>query len=68
MDNVEARVRCLELAAQVCRAQSEYSAEYIAEIASRFYSFVETPQQAETPVVADKQKRGRPSKVADLLE
>lgn len=69
MDDVEARLKCLELSAALCGRTLDNSVDSIVEIAMVFYSFLQTPIQEEKPVVtADKPKRGRPPKVADLLE
>lgn len=69
MDDVEARVRCLEMASALCGRTLDNSVDSVVEIAMVFYAFVQTPLQEEKPVaLADKPKRGRPPKVADLLE
>lgn len=66
MDDLEARVRCLELAANVARASLNNDAVEIVKIATLFYSSIQTPLPAETQVVAaDKQRKGRATKVDD---
>lgn len=67
MDDVEARLKCLELASVVCGRVLDNSANGIVEIATVFYAFA-MPQPVEAPVVADKPKRGRPPRVPDYLE
>lgn len=67
MDDVEARTRCLELAAQLTRASGEYSPQAVVNIATVLYAFTQ-PQQVEaiSPVEVDKPKGGRPRKLPVL--
>lgn len=67
MDEMEARVRCLELAAAVNKPTGDYSAEGIVKTAILLYTFCQASPPVETPEVADKPKRGRPPKAADIL-
>lgn len=70
MDEIEARVRCLELAAQLNRASGDHSAEVVVKTATLLYNYaIATPQEA-TPVSepADKPRRGRPAKAANLFD
>jgi hypothetical protein len=61
MNELEARVRCLELSAQLNKALGNHSAEGIVNIATILYAFTQPPQEEEIfPVTADKPKRGRP--------
>lgn len=67
MDELEARIRCLELAAQINKATGDHSSEGIVKIASLLYTFCQASPPVETPEVADKPKRGRLPKAADIL-
>ena len=68
MDNLEAKVRCLELAASITRPLGDHSAGAVVKMATSLYAFIEPSPPAETPEVSvDKPKRGRPPRVADLL-
>lgn len=61
MNELEARVRCLELSAQLNKALGDHSAEGIVKIATILYAFTQSPQEEEIhPVIMDKPKRGRP--------
>ncbi len=63
MDDVEARMRCLELSAQLTRASGEYSPQAVVNIATVLYDFTQPPRVEEIPdVSADKPKTGRPRK------
>lgn len=67
MNDLEARVRCLELAAALCKAANYYDAREVATIATILYDFVNAPIPEEIPVEkVDKPRRGRPPKSADL--
>lgn len=72
MDDIEARVKCLELASVLCQRTLDHSVDRIVEFAMVFYSFLQTPLQDDIDVPVeqvDKPKRGRPKpKMADLLE
>lgn len=58
MEDLEARVRCLELAAQLSKPSGDYSAKSVVVIANELYDFAKAPVPAEKPVqVADKLKR-----------
>lgn len=61
MDDVEARVRCLELAATLTRANGDYSPEAVVKIATVLYDFSQPSRIEEIQhVYTDKPKRGRP--------
>jgi hypothetical protein len=61
MNELEARVRCLELSAQLNKALGDHSAEGIVKIATILYAFTQSPQEEEIlSVSADKPRRGRP--------
>jgi hypothetical protein len=63
MNDLEAKMRCLELAFDVNKPSGEYTAKKVVDIAKELYTFLEP--QAEKPVVnADKsgKRRGRPPK------
>lgn len=65
MNEIEARVRCLELAAQLAKPTGDYSADSIVEIATLLYTFAQAspPSPVVEAEIVDKPKRGRPSKV-----
>jgi len=68
MNELEARVRCLELAAQLHKPSGDYSPEGIVKSATLLYAFAQASPSAEKPVeIADKPKRGRPVKETDIL-
>lgn len=68
MNDIEARVRCLELAVSICKATNDYNVRIVAEMATMLYHFVQAPTPEEIPVDrADKPRRGRPAKQADLF-
>ena len=69
MDELEARVRCLELAATINRASGEHFADAIVKTATVLYTFIQTPLPEETPVInADKQKQKKVvGKALDIL-
>lgn len=68
MDEIEARVRCLELAATLNARSGMHSAQAVAETASVLYAFVHaSPEEATRPEHADKSRPGRKPKVGDLL-
>lgn len=68
MEDVEARIRCLEIAATLSTRTGDHSAEAIVKTATVLYSFTQTSLQASQPVVnSDKPKRGKPAKEADIL-
>lgn len=69
MDEIEARVRCLELAWGICKPSASYDIGAVVETASALYSFVQTsPSESNPAAQADKQTRGkRISKEADIL-
>ena len=68
MDVTEARVRCLELSAQLLRSQGLPPAEDVVKIATKLYDYVVSePPPGETQAgKADKPTQRKPSK-ADLL-
>lgn len=67
MDELEAKVRCLELAAHLNQRSGDHSVEGVVNNASILYRFTIASPQEETPAVelVDKPKRGRPPKGAD---
>lgn len=68
MNDLEARVRCLELAAHLNARSGEHSAQAVADTATILYSFLNaSPEEATRPEHADKSKPGRKPKVGDLL-
>lgn len=68
MTEIEAKIRCLELAAALGKPQNIYDAESIVKLASMLYDFIEAPPLGDSPVeIADKPKRGRPAKPVDIL-
>jgi hypothetical protein len=69
MTDPQVRLGCLELAAQLSKAQNNYSADAVVETAKVLYNFTQAPQQEETPAVpADKPKQKKAAtKVADIL-
>ena len=68
MNEIEARVRCLELGASINKALGNHSAEGVVEIATVLYNFAQASPQAERSAEnADKPKRGRQPKAADIL-
>lgn len=64
MDDIEARVRCLELAAQLNRPTGDHSAGGVVETAILLYKFAIASPQEEAPAseTVDKPRRGRPPK------
>lgn len=70
MDDVEARVRCLELAAQLNRASGDHAAAGVVETAMVLYAFTKAPTApVETPAeTVDKPRRGRPPKPGGLFD
>lgn len=70
MDDLEARVRCLELAAQICRPAGDYDALSVVKTATLIYKFVNASSEGEAPAdeIVDKPRRGRPPKQAGLFD
>lgn len=67
MDDVEARVRCLELASQLTKASGEYSPQAVVNLATVLYSFTQPPCVDESPrIETDKPKAGRPRRLPVL--
>lgn len=65
MDDLEARVRCLELAATMLRPSGIPTGQSVVEIATVMYSFVNAPPAApetEPQANTDKQRTKRPGK------
>lgn len=61
MNELEAKIRCLELSAQLNKALGNHSAEGIVKIATILYAFTQPPQEEVIlSVSVDKPKRGRP--------
>jgi len=68
MDEVEARVRCLELAATVSQRVGDHSVQGIVDFATVLYSFAKASPPAEMQAKpSDKPKRGKPVRQADIL-
>lgn len=67
MDEIEARVRCLELAATLNARSGMHSAQSVAETATTLYGFVQASPVGSPQPDADKPKPGRKPKVGDLL-
>lgn len=69
MTDPQVRLGCLELAAQLSKAQNNYSARGVVETAKELYNFTQAPQQEETPAVpADKpRQKTKATKAADIL-
>lgn len=69
MDEIEAKVRCLELAWEISKPTASYDVTAVVETASALYSFVQTSPLELTPVAqADKLPRGKKvSKESELL-
>lgn len=65
MNETEARIRCLELAADIQKCIGNYTAEGIVEFATTLYTFTQTPAQ---PVKAAKPAdKPKPAKSEDIL-
>lgn len=65
MDDIEARVRCLELAQKLSPIERDSAA--IVQIATALYDFAKAPpSQTPATVHEDKPRRGRPPKVDPL--
>ena len=67
MDSMEAKVRCLELATSINRVSGNHDANDVVKTATVLYTFLEASPVAEELPVADKQKRGKPPRSADIL-
>lgn len=68
MTELEAKVRCLELAATLSRPSGDYSADAVVNIAMVLYTFTQAPVAEETkPVIADKPSKGSKAKVPDIM-
>ena len=68
MDEVEAKVRCLELAAVLNARSGLHFPQAVADTARILYDFVNAPPEASHPPEhVDKSKPGRKPKVGDLL-
>lgn len=66
MDDLEIRVRCLEMATPL--ALPDRDVKTVVEIATLLYDFVKAPSVGETlPEPADKPRRGRKPSQADIL-
>lgn len=65
MDTLEAKVRCLELAATVARSHANSDAHSIVSIATVFYNHVKAnDEKVATPIQRGKSKKDNP---ADIL-
>lgn len=68
MNDIEAKIRCLELAATLNARQNVYVASNIVETASVLYAFVVAPSLEATPAAsADKPGKKRQAKEPDIL-
>lgn len=68
MDDIEARVRCLELAAVLNKPSGDYSADAVVKTASVLYTFTKaSPEPEKEPVTVDKQNKGGRPKKPDIL-
>ena len=69
MDDLEARIRILELASELTRPSGDYSPESVVKAATVLYTFTKASPEAATPSeIVDKPKRGKPApKEADIL-
>ncbi len=69
MDDLEARVRCMEMAAELTKPSGDYSAESVVKVATVLYTFAKaSPDGATHTEIVDKPKRGKPApKEADIL-
>lgn len=69
MDDVEARVRCIEVAATLNARTGDHSAESVVNTARVLYNFTQTPLPEETQVIpADKPKQKKTgAKALDIL-
>jgi hypothetical protein len=67
MDMLEAKVRLLELAAVINKPTGNHDATDVVKTATVLYTFLEASPVDEELPVADKPKRGRPPKSADIL-
>lgn len=68
MNELEAKVRCLELAASVSARTGDHSDEGIVNLATSLYNFTKAPLPNENPVeTVDKPQRGRKPKSVDIL-
>ena len=69
MDDIEARVKCIEVAAQLNKATGDHSATGVVNTAMLLYTFVKASSSGETqPEIADKQNRKVPkAKAVDIL-
>lgn len=65
MDELEARVRCLELAAST--ALPDRDVKNIVVIATEMYNFAKALPEQETEPVADKSKRVKKAPVPDIM-
>lgn len=66
MDDIEARVRCLELAADIQKCIGNYTPEGIVEFATTLYTFAQTPPQpVKAAKPADKPKPAKPNSILD---
>lgn len=65
--DAEIRLGCLKLAADLAKPTGDYSATSVVNIASVLYTFCQAlPPPEKAAEIADKPKRGRPSKM-DIL-
>lgn len=60
MNDIEAKVRCLEVAASLARPANIYTPEGVVEIARQLYTFVNaSPEPEKEQEKVDKPKRGK---------
>jgi hypothetical protein len=66
MDDIEARVRCLELAATLSAPTGDRSSKTVVEIATALYNFTQALPAPESAPAADKLKRVKKA-VPDIM-
>ncbi|CAB5144791.1 hypothetical protein UFOVP147_32 [uncultured Caudovirales phage] len=67
MNELEARVRCLELAATLSAPTGDRSPKTVVEIATTLYTFTQSLPVTENEPVADKLKRVKKASVPDIM-
>lgn len=67
MEELEARVRCLELAATLSAPTGDRSVRTVVEIATALYTFTQPSPVSASELVADKLTRVKKPKVADFM-
>lgn len=68
MNELEARVRCLELAASLNKASGNYSADGVVKEAIVLYNFTQASAEVATPSsTTDKPSKGSKAKQPDIM-